>query len=236
MKDKKLAVISIIVAVAAVVLLLLAFFGGGGPRTAAVTLPSAAPGGVSGGDGAADVTPSTVQAVLKTLSRPDSYSRTLTAEDHWVDGGVSTSVLRVWVSGGSTRITLDHGGRTEDILVTSQGVWIWYDGSSGVYHGESVNSTTADRWMRAVTYESLLALDPSEITGAGYGKYAGDSCVWAEYTTPELGYTERAYVSVSTGLLMGVETYDGGTLVYKLTSGTPSLTAPDAGLFTPPQN
>ena len=66
-------------------------------------------------------------------------------------------------------------------------------------------------------------------------KYAGDNCVWAEYTTPELGYRNREYISVSTGILMGVETYDGDTLIYRTTSGAPTLAAPDASLFTPPK-
>ncbi len=234
MKDKKLALISIIVIAAAVIVLLAATFGGGGPDTAAVTLPSAAPGSASSGDGLADVTPETVQAVIKTLSRPDSYSRTLTAEDRWSDGGKSSAILRVWVSGGATRISVDRSGGKENILVAPDGVWIWYDGVSGVFHSKNSASTDADRWMRCLTYEDLLTLDKSEITGAGYTKYAGDSCVWAQYKTDALGYTERAYISVSTGLLMGVETYDGETLVYRMTSGAPSLTTPDASLFTPP--
>jgi hypothetical protein len=34
---------------------------------------------------------------------------------------------------------------------------------------------------------------------------------------------------------MGVETYDGDTLIYRTTSGAPTLAAPDASLFTPPK-
>lgn len=237
MKDKKLAVISIIVIIAAVAVLLFAIFGGSGPKTPAVTLPSAAQGPPSDSDNhLADVTPGTVQAVIKTLSRPDSYSRTVTAEEFWDGGGKSSSVMRVWVSGGSTRINLDRDGVTENIIVTGGGVWIWYDGRQNVFHSKNTDSTDADRWMRSLTYESFLTLDPSAITGAGYSKYAGGSCVWAEYKTPQLGYTERAYISVGTGLLMGVETYDNGALVYRLTSGAPSLTAPDASLFIPPKS
>ena len=236
MKDKKLAVISIIVIIAAVAVLLFAIFGGSGPKTPAVMLPSAAQGPSSDSDNLTDVTPETVQAVIKTLSRPDSYSRTVTAEEFWDGGGKSSSVLRVWASGGKTRINLDRDGVTENILVTGGGVWIWYDGRQKVFHSKNTDSTDADRWMRSLTYESFLTLDSSAITGAGYSKYAGGSCVWAEYKTPELGYTERAYISVSTGLLMGIETYDNGALIYRLTSGAPSLTAPDASLFVPPKS
>ena len=236
MKGKKLTEISITVIAAAVIVLLAVLFGGGKTKTPAVTLPSAAQGAVSGGADLADVTPQTVQAAIKTLSRPDSYSRTVTAETFWANGGKSSEVLRVWVSGGSTRVKLDRAGKTENIIAGGKGVWIWYDGSSGVYHSELAGNADADRWIRARTYEDLLKLDPSEITAAGYGKYAGDSCLWAEYSTTDFGYRERAYISVSTGILMGVETYDGETLVYRMTSGTPSLAVPDSGLFTPPKS
>lgn len=234
MKDKKLAIISIIVIAAAVTVLLFSIYGGVTADTAAVTLPSA--GIVSGtdADSLADVNPKTVQAVIKTLSRPDSYSRTVTAEDYWSGGG-STTTLKVWVSGGSTRINTDSADGAENILVTSDGVYIWYDGSKDVFFSDKVSSTTADRWMRALTYESLLSLDASRITGAGYTEYAGENCIWAEYSTPQFGYREREYISVANGLLMGVETYDGDTLIYRTTSGVPTLAAPDAGLFTPPK-
>lgn len=235
MKDNKLAIISAVIIAAAVIVLLVAMFGGGGGDTPAVTLPSAAAASGTDAGSLAAVTPETVQAVIKTLSRPNSYSRSVTAEDYF-SGGSSSAALKVWVSGGATRITADSSGSAENIIVNGSGVWIWYGGSGRVFHGSAADGTAADRWMRSLTYEALLAMDPSEITGAGYSKYAGENCIWAEYRTPEFGYREREYISVSTGLLMGVETYDGESLIYRMTSGAPTLAAPDESLFVPPQD
>ena len=77
-------------------------------------------------------------------------------------------------------------------------------------------------------------MDVTSITAAGYAKYAGESCVWAEYTTPELGYRCREYISVNTGILMGTESWDGTKLVYRMKCGTPSVAPQDAGLFKAP--
>jgi hypothetical protein len=233
MKDSRLVIYSIVIIAAAVAVLLFAVFGTAGGNTPAVQLPPAASGADSGSS-TADVTPQTVQAAISTLSRPDSYSRTLTTEDFWT-GGSSSRKLQVWVSGSSTRIQSGSDRATENILLTSAGIWIWYDGVSGVWHSDGSDSSEADQWTRCVSYEELLKLDASKITGAGYAKYAGENCIWAEYSTPEFGYRNREYISVTTGILMGVETYDGDTLVYRMTSGAPSVTTQDASLFKIPE-
>lgn len=235
MRDRRLTIISISTIALAILALVLALFIGVGTDTAPVLLPSA--GGSTSGDGGsfATVTPSTVQAVIETLSRPDSYSRTAVAEDFW-DGGSGATQLRTWVSGGKTRINILRGGVTENILVTEDGVWIWYDNADGVFHSaEPAEDGDADLWMRAVSYERLLDLPAEDISGAGYTRFAGESCIWAEYVTGEFGYRERAYVCVNNGILMGVETYDGDRLIYRLTSGSPSVTTQDESLFTPPK-
>ena len=48
------------------------------------------------------------------------------------------------------------------------------------------------------------------------------------------GYENEIYVSVTTGLLMSASTYDGSTLIYRMSSSEPELTAPDEALFTVP--
>ena len=235
MKDKKLIVSSIIIIAAAIVVLLFSIFGGiGGGKTPAVLLPGS--GSDTAGDSSlANVTPKTVQSVIATLSRPDSYSCAVTTEDFWGEDGYGKSTLQVWVMGEFTRIQLTENSREKNILVSADGIWIWYsDNSAQVFHADAAQGTDADRWMRAVTYEELMDMDADSITAAGYAKYAGESCVWAEYTTPELGYRCREYISVNTGILMGTESWDGTKLVYRMKCGTPSVAPQDAVLFKAP--
>ena len=236
-KRSRLFAILIIVFAAAVVGFSL-LVRGGGSDTASVSLPSAAPESARPGAAGetdspvrAEVTAGTVQAVVARLSRAESYSRTVTIETFW-NGGSGSETLSQWVDGGSTLIRRDSDGR--NVLVSADGaLYIWYAGSDGCYRGEAGDGS-ADRWLRSLTYEELLSLPADAVTGAGYGDYGGVPCVWAEYVSGSLDYRSTVYISVDTGLLMGAETRDGDTLIYRMTSGAPDISAPDESLFLPP--
>ena len=76
-----------------------------------------------------------------------------------------------------------------------------------------------------------------DILSAGYTQHAGENCISVEYTDGGVfGYTHRIYVSFNTGLLMGSETYDGDTLIYRMYSTIPDLNTPEENLFSPPDN
>ena len=179
----------------------------------------------------ADVTPETVQAVIASLQRETAYSRTVTVRTFWQDSSSIESITEQTSDG----CTLLHTGK-RNLLIRPDGLWIWYDNADGVYHcrADDAGYAQADVWLRCLTYEDMLALPTRAITGAGYKLFQDTSCIYAEYTDGELGYFNRVYVSASTGLLMGCETYDGDTLVYSMTSDAPTLTPPDEALFAPP--
>ena len=82
--------------------------------------------------------------------------------------------------------------------------------------------------------EELLQLPVENIISASYEQYMNESCILVEYSSGEFGYTDLVFISVSTGLLMGAETYDGDTLIYRMSSTMPNLTSPDEGLFQLP--
>jgi hypothetical protein len=84
------------------------------------------------------------------------------------------------------------------------------------------------------TYEDVLALDVSAITDAGYETYGGEECIFAEYKSGELGYRTVYYVSIRLGLLVGVNEYDGETLVRKMTAGECDTTIPADEVFEIP--
>lgn len=196
-------------------------------------MPTAGPGGPDGGGDVlrADVTPETVQAVVAELRRANSYSRRVTIEDYW-EGGGAESELIVWVHNGSVRIRGEAEGR--NVLLLSDGrLYIWYDDSGEVYSG-LYSEGDGDAWLRNISYETLLDLPAERITDAGYEKLRGESCIFAEYSTPNFGYRCVAHVSASTGLLMGTEVWDGDELIYRMSSDAPDLSTPDEGWFEPP--
>ncbi len=198
----------------------------------------AQPGGDPSGEvglNLAEVTPETVQSVISTLKRADSWSRTVTIEDFW-DGGSRSTELSVWTSGGRTRIRYAGSGDIKNILLLDGRLYIWYDGERGVFESDyqETDLAEADAWLRCLTYEELLELPAGEITGAGYAEYADVPCIYAEWHTRNFGYVNRVYVSVSTGLLMGSETYDGEDLIYRMSSSAPNISDPDENWFSPP--
>lgn len=233
-RRSKMLIILLLVLTAAVIAFAL-FFMGRSVETTPVTLPS--PGQSSAaetsmpGPERVELTDENVTAVLAELTRAESYSGSVTIEDFW-DGGSASTQLQVWVSNGRTRVRGERGGSPRNILVSEGTLYIWYDNVSGVFSGPWEGS--ADEWLRALSYEDVLSLPPEQITGAGYAQLSGEECVYVDYTGGLLGYTYRVYVSVSNGLLMGAEKYDGGSLIYRMFAEY-ELSVPDESLFVPPE-
>ena len=233
-RRSKMLIILLLVLTAAVIAFAL-FFMGRGVETTPVTLPS--PGQSSAaetsmpGPERVELTSENVAAVLAELTRAESYSGSVTIEDFW-DGGSASTQLQVWVSNGRTRVRGERGGSPRNILVSEGTLYIWYDNVSGVFSGPWEGS--GDEWLRALSYEDVLSLPPEQITGAGYAQLSGEECVYVDYTGGLLGYTYRVYVSVSNGLLMGAEKYDGGSLIYRMFAEY-ELSVPDESLFVPPE-
>lgn len=233
-RRSKMLIILLLVLTAAVIAFAL-FFMGRGVETTPVTLPS--PGQSSAaetsmpGPERVELTSENVAAVLAELTRAESYSGSVTIEDFW-DGGSASTQLQVWVSNGRARVRGERGGSPRNILVSEGTLYIWYDNVSGVFSGPWEGS--ADEWLRALSYEDVLSLPPEQITGAGYAQLSGEECVYVDYTGGLLGYTYRVYVSVSNGLLMGAEKYDGGSLIYRMFAEY-ELSVPDESLFVPPE-
>ena len=209
--------------------------------TAAVILPTPATEADASPDGTAgaqtrviSVTPETVQAAVGTLSRAGSYSRMIIAETFWT-GGSAVRSINVSVNGESTRLTISDSRGVKNVLISEGMMWIWYPDSGSVYTGPA-DGSAADEYQSLLTYEDLLQLDPKSITDAGYMDYNGESCIYAEYTSGELGYVSRFWVSVKSGLLMGSETRDGDELVYRMSSSVPDISTPDESVFQPPES
>ncbi|MGN1001877.1 MAG: hypothetical protein ACI4PC_03825 [Oscillospiraceae bacterium] len=200
--------------------------------------PGATDSSGAGGPGAqgvqtVEVTPETVQAVIGSLSRTESYSRALTAESFW-SGGSSTREIRVWVHGGNTRITESRDGQPEKYVLIKEGaLWIWYADSREVYRG-TAGDADADRYQSLLSYEDILELDLSQILDAGYEDYEGTGCIFVRYTQGELGYESLCRVSVDTGLPMSWETWDGDSLIYRMNSSPVELSTPDDRVFAEP--
>lgn len=180
-----------------------------------------------------EVTPETVQSVVATLSRPQSYYRELTVE-LWSDALVqSAAAVQVWVDGGWTRSDVAAPNGTVQHNLVGEGTrWIWYDGGEAVSF--PADGAQADLAQRIPTYEDVLELSQAEIAGAGYEVYGGIDCVFVEAEQRELGSTERYWISVADGLLVAAERVKGDALVYRMAAQSPEIPAPQSSSFALP--
>ena len=167
-----------------------------------------------------EVTPQTVTGVVATLARPASYYRELSVEQYW-DGGSSTSQVQVWTDDGwsHSRQVLPSGAVRHD-LVGDGTLYYWYDGSQQ-YQTAPADERSSDLAQRIPTYETVLALDPGEITAAGYELRGEQSCIYVEVQPRDTRLISRYWVSVDSGLLVSAELEENGQLAYRMTAYAP---------------
>ncbi len=211
------------------------------PDTARIQLPTPAPSqsqspGLSDGFLRVEITPQTVQNVIeRTLTRPDSYGRTVTIEDFWGEGESGVTRAEVWVDGGWTHTAATlPGGTVRHSIVGEEGFWLWYEGSSRVITGPAQDWSADLEGQRIPTYEDLLDLDVEVIASAGYENKEGTACIFVELVPDSLGYEQRFWVSVDDGLLAGAETRLDNQLVYRMSAYTVERPVPQDASFVLP--
>ena len=162
------------------------------------------------------VTPETVQSVVATLSRPDSYYRELTVETLW-SGGSYSSTVQYWEDSGWSHIrqTLASGAVRHD-LVGAETAYYWYEGAS-TWNSFPADARSADLSQHIPTYETVLELDTASITGTGYELKGTFPSVFVE-VQGEDGALERYWISTDNGLLIAAEREVDGSLVYRMTA------------------
>ena len=193
-------------------------------RTAHITLPepgaaaeqdSEAPGKTDNALTVIEVTPSTVQAAIETLARPEVYRRTATVEQFW-SSGVGSYEVTVTVNGLWTRTDRTMpDGRARHTMTGPERVYVWYNNEENVYAGP-VGAVSADAEQSIPTYEDILELPVEQITAADYRKVSDVYCIYVETAEDDAGYVLRYWVSVETGLLTMAEKLENGSAVYRM--------------------
>ena len=162
-----------------------------------------------------EITPSTVQAAIETLARPETYRRTITVEQLWNGGSgsyeISTAVKEGWMRTDRTM----PDGRVRHTITGSETVYVWYNNEENVYSG-AVGAISADAEQSIPTYEDILELPVEEIAAADYRMISDVSCIYVETAEDDAGYVLRYWVSVDTGLLAAAEKLENGFTVYRM--------------------
>ena len=181
-----------------------------------------------------DVTPETVQSIVATLIRPDSYYRELTVETLWSGGSFSSSVQywqdRAW---SHTRQDLASGAVRHD-LAGPEKAYYWYEGSSA-WNALPADERSHDLAQHIPTYETVLDLDPDSITETGYERRGPYPCVYVAFQGEDSASVERYWISTDNGLLVSAEREINGELVYRMTAyGQVQIPCPATASFALP--
>lgn len=165
-----------------------------------------------------DVTPDTVQSIVASLSRPDSYYRELTVETLW-NGGSHSASVQFWQDQGwsHTRQVLPSGAVRHD-LTGEDTTYYWYEGSES-WRSFPADDYSADLTQHIPTYEDVLDLDTEDITQAGYERRDVWPCIYLQVQVSDT-VVERYWISTDTGLLVSAEREQNGQLVYRMTAYT----------------
>lgn len=178
--------------------------------------------GLSGQDDGqqVSVTVQTVQSVIETLSRSDSYYRELLVEQFWT-GGSSSGTVQVWVdqNWNLVRQLLPSNVVRLD-LIGPDTAYYWYEGSSR-YESVPAEERSADLAQRMPTYETVLELDPLSITGAGYELKGDIPCIYVQSLDAISNNVKHYWVSVESGLLVCAELYRENALIYRMSAFSP---------------
>ena len=211
------------------------------PNTAQIQLPTPAASPTQGPAVEQDfvrveITPQTVQHVIaETLTRPESYGRTVTIQDFWGEGESGVTTATVWVDGGWTHTTaVLPGGTVRHTIVGDDRFWLWYEGSSRVLTGPAEEDSADLEGQRIPTYEDVLDLKEREIVSANYEDKEGVACIYVETAPDSQGYVDHYWISVDSGLLSCAETTLEGTLTYRMSALSVNRPVPEEAEFILP--
>lgn len=224
MKKEYRTLLAVLVAVVMALALFSAFSINLFHKTPAVILPTLTPLPTDGGGQRdyqrVEVTLDTVQQVVATLERPESYARTITVETLGADGEFGVTEASVTVDGGWTMTTLDlPDHRVQHSIIGGGKRYVWY-GTERAWREYAAGDRSADLSQRLPTYEDVLEADREDIVYAEYALSGSLPCVYIAVAQEELGYVESYWVSVDTGLLVHAESSKDGEVFYRMSGYT----------------
>ena len=180
-----------------------------------------------------EVTPDTVQSVIATLSRPESYSRSMTVTLFWGENGRGDQQVQMWADDGWVKTTVTSGSGVQHRLVGEGKLRLWYDGDT-TWKEVPADSRAADLAQHIPTYEDVLTADKGAITEASYVTRGEKSCIYVEVRQGETDAVDRYWIETATGLLAFCETAEGGKTVYSMEETAYSAPLEETAVFTLP--
>lgn len=179
-----------------------------------------------------EVTPDTVQSVIATLSRPESYARTLLVTLYWGDSGSGERQVKLWADKGWVKTTVATAAGVQHRLVGDGKLRLWYEGDDS-WKEAPANDRSGDLAQHIPTYEDVLEANRNDITAASYVTREGRDCVYVEVRADETR-ADRWWIETATGLLTFCESLEGEKTVYSMKETEFSAPVSDPSVFVLP--
>lgn len=180
-----------------------------------------------------EVTPATVQSIIGSMTRLDSYSRSITVRYYWGEAETQSGTVTAQVQADSGWVRCDTtlpDGTTEHSIVGNGSLWYWYD-SDTYFHTAGSANADADLMEHIPTYEDVLSLSQRSIQDTAYLQRSGIPCIYIEAELPQSGYVARYWISLDSGLLIAAEQDEDGELVYSMQAD--NLVSPLSSMSAP---
>ncbi len=180
---------------------------------------------------------SNVQNVIASMKRPSEYYQETQSTLSY--DSKSTQFLRKrWVKGSTSRIDTYNSSSqkspSKHYVYTENNVYIWRPDSKSVFK-TAKSHFNADSEQMIMTYEDIIDAPQENIAVAKLISYEDSSCIYTEIRNPDSGYTEKYWVSASTGLLLHGQTADeNGNVIYEVASIHTDISSQSQELFKLP--
>ncbi len=186
---------------------------------------------------AVSVDKTNVKNIISAISRPEEYFSETKGTLFHTDGSAEY-MRKKWVKGDFSRVDVISSVTSQAVsvhyLYSPDSVYVWRPGDK-TYYQTARGDFDADDTQMLMSYEDILNANDESIITAQNTLYDGNLCIYAEVKNPASGYTERYWVSTSTGLLLFGQTLDDeGTVIYTVTSTQIDISAQDITLFNLP--
>ncbi len=179
-----------------------------------------------------------VKNIVAAMSRPTEYfSATQSILSH--SSGSATYSMQRWVKGDLSRVDIMYPSQQSahtHYIYTKDHVFVWRPNDS-TYYKTSRGSFGPDDAQMMMSYEDILLTKDEDIVTAQITMYDSIPCIYAETKSSVTEYTNRYWVSYSTGLLVYGQTLDkDGTVVYSITSTQTDISPQNIEIFRLPDN
>lgn len=176
---------------------------------------------------------SNIQAVVASLSRPETYQCQSELRYFYRD---TQAVMRsqLWKQGSLIRTSelAEDGQAGQQALLTDSWVYLWNGDTP--YARYARQESDADLYSLTPTYEDLLLVEPGDILAGEVCDVDGQMCLFVRSRDRLTGEEEQWYVLVENGLLLYAEGTLDGAATYRYQLSELLLEQPEPSVFLLP--